>query len=491
MRKRALANGMSTAGFSLVELLVVLLILAILIAITVPSLIASQPERNLAAAGDRFANDINFCRAMAEATGNSVYLGFMFSEDVRQIETYMDFGPGNPVPRSPVNTGTGTSFNVPPNPGVSRSAKEYYIVEERPRWNPDGSSYTYLDWLTAFDLWQDDAEVNRYPVEPLFPYDAVETASSGYLPDPRLGRFNRFAAPLVGSPMDLSDVNSGGDYNTMHISIRPLQGGDWPVGHEMDQARKFFCVADQTEILAMDRNNTTGGERTYDPTGTPSDHPRLNDQVIDYVLLKRVELPEYVYFMNPWKDQWVVGYDLGGRQVQSMQFLQYLWQFSPAGAIAQCDWTYDPEPFNDGTYTGMLHGNISVLESVPTVRPFWMVLEECIDFGANRSPMGNNLPGSRVDLVNNKKANLSSSGRMFTLWTLSGKYYVDEYTPNDSARHLNINDPRLNLDQKVNSSDSSDPLQMRDVRTSTEYSALVAREYGFAQDFLFPENPQF
>ena len=46
-------------GFSLVELLVVMLIFAILMSIAVPSLIASQPERNLAAAGDGFANTFN------------------------------------------------------------------------------------------------------------------------------------------------------------------------------------------------------------------------------------------------------------------------------------------------------------------------------------------------------------------------------------------------------------------------------------------------
>ena len=177
MRKQAFTSCVSKGGFSLIELMVVLIILAILISITVPSLIASQPERNLAAAGDRFANDINYCRAKAEATGNPVYLGFIFSGDVNQIETYMDFTSNSPVPVDPIETGSGTSFNVPPNPGVSRTAKEYYIVEERPRWHADGSPLTYLDWIIAYDEWDDDPVLNAYPVEPLFPFDATAAAN--------------------------------------------------------------------------------------------------------------------------------------------------------------------------------------------------------------------------------------------------------------------------------------------------------------------------
>jgi len=486
----------STGGFSLVELLVVLLILGILVSIASPTLIATAPERNLAAAGDRFANDINYARAKAEATGNNVYLGFKFRPDDLQIEPYYEeytdsggiIGLPIPVPRLPLTTGDGTSFNVPPNPGVSRISTEYYIVEERPRWNADGSAYTYLDWLDDLDAYDPSDNDPPYPVEPLFPFDALETVASGLLPDPARGPFNRIAAPLVNHTLDLNDVSSSNSYDPLHIINRPLNG-DWSDGHPLDQARKIFCIADEAEIVSLDRNIIPNELRTYDPTGNTPDHARLEDQVVDYVLLKRVELPEHVYFINPWKDQWVVGYDSQGQYMQQLQFLQYLWQIQPSGQIAQAEWTYDPEPFPNGEFDNLVHGTVNVIDSVPTVRPFWMVIEECIDFSANVQAIGTDNPGSSAMLANNKKCNLASSGRMFTLWSLNAKYYVDDYTPNDSSRGLAMDDARLNMDRTVNPSSletGDDEYVLEDKRTSTEYSSYVAREFGYAQNFLYP-----
>jgi len=50
----------AASGFSLIELLVVITILSILMAIVIPSLISSQPTRNLAAASERFGLDVKY-----------------------------------------------------------------------------------------------------------------------------------------------------------------------------------------------------------------------------------------------------------------------------------------------------------------------------------------------------------------------------------------------------------------------------------------------
>lgn len=494
------------AGFSLIELMVVLMVIALLLAIVVPTLIASIPERNLAAAGDTFANDINYARSKAESSGNRVFLAFETRPDVRQIQYPVDFG-ANPPQEITANTpGDGFSFNVPPNPGVARVATAYYIVEERPRFNDDGSPYTYLDWLDDYDEWA--AGNGNYPVEPMFPYDALATASLGTLPDPGLGAFNRQAAPIGMSMLDLSDVSTGGTYASLHITNHGLNGGDWFAEDPTDQPRKIFCIADEQEILSYDQNpdgaGAGGDPRSYDPVpggqdpvnphpGSHGDHPRLLDQVVDYVLLKRVKLPDHVFFMNPWTDQWVVGWEdvAGGRsyEVRNLQFLQYLWQFSADGKVSLAKWTYDPEPFPDGSVGGnpplIVHGNVQVVDDIPQVRPLWMVIDECVDFGSNIAAYPGADFGAGANLVNNRKSNQRASGRMFTLWSLNGKYYVDDYTPNDGAKALSYDDPRLNLEINVN---AGGDVALSDTASNMEYSALVAREYGYSQNFLMPAN---
>src|SRR5688572_27114936 len=73
-------------GFSLIELLVVVTILAILMAIVIPSLISSQPQRNLAAASERFGLDVKFAMQTAQSTGNDVIIGFDFELNPDNIE---------------------------------------------------------------------------------------------------------------------------------------------------------------------------------------------------------------------------------------------------------------------------------------------------------------------------------------------------------------------------------------------------------------------
>ncbi|MCH7472180.1 prepilin-type N-terminal cleavage/methylation domain-containing protein, partial [bacterium] len=316
-------------GFSLVELLVVLLILAILISIAAAKLISTLPERQLAAAGERFGNNISYARTTAEASGNVVFIGFRFEPDSTQVGGYMDEATGNLID-SP------TKFNEkylnPGNPGVRRTAKEYYIVEERPRWKDadgdpatsgDVAPYTYLDWANDYDLWKSNPyhpvlnlRGYYYPVEPMFPYSIEDTVAAGVIPDPKLGpdpseggdtpfTFNRMAAPLVVYPQDMRMGGDGTTFEQRHHAVRgPKYGSRWEDDAKNYQL-KLFCIADQGAILAMDENDSdpdvdfvpgvdSNGNpitlRTYDPTpggmnggnpGSRGDHPRLLEQVTD------------------------------------------------------------------------------------------------------------------------------------------------------------------------------------------------------------------
>jgi prepilin-type N-terminal cleavage/methylation domain-containing protein len=497
-------------GFTLIELLVVLLIFAILMSIAVPTLISSLPQRQLAAAGDRFANDFNYARAKAEATKNRVFLAFETAPDERQVEGYYGGGGllGFLTP-----TSNGASYVTPSNPGVSRIAKSYIIVEERPRYKPNpaatilnrsstdnrGEKYTFLGWLNDYD--QYSASTGQYPVEPAFPYSVLDTTALGTGIDPKLGPFNAAAAPLLVYPQDIALLGGASDYVARHLSSVRAGGIDWSAANSADQQFKIFAVEDEASILAMDDNaRNFKNERFYDPA---VDNPKLMDQVMDYVLLKRVTLPEHCSFVNPWKDSWVVSWedtdndgdaDIYNRQ--DMQFLQYLWTFEPPGSgstfggVKLGVWTYDPEVQSNGTlYAGQTHGTIRVFDDLSAARHMWLVLDECIDseqpqnypaasgspgnFGAVTSVLGGTNTGN---LSANKKTNASSSARLFTFWTLGSKYYVDDYTPNDVAAELDPDDPRLNQNYVIAPGAAGSSME----------TPMVAREFGYNRNFLVP-----
>ncbi|MEZ5337717.1 MAG: prepilin-type N-terminal cleavage/methylation domain-containing protein [bacterium] len=462
------------SGFSLIELLVVLLIFAILIAITVPSFMSTRPERNLASAVDVFATDFGYARAKAQQTGSRVFIAFDMQPDARQCEGWWDAVADAPSNAAPSGTSSGSYIN-PNNPGINRSSRKYYIVEERPRWieidangnrpydpafNPSlvtgQAPFTYLDWLNQFDAWS--AGTAEYPVEPLYPYDAAETFSPL---GPEDGAFNDASTPLIFYPQNLG---TGGS-DTQDYVDRWIDGPTaptWDAGDRDDQAMKIFCTADELEILNFDRtvDFDVNGDRIYTHG---SDSQRMKDQILDYIILKTVELPDEVFFMNPWKNTYPAGWEdvdnngvIDEYKYADMQFLQFLITFSPDGEVYKSEWTFDPEPYPDGNYYGQCHGRIQDRLESSSVHAVFMVIAETLDFGSPN-------PIAKAMVQDNKKANSQSAGRAFTYWTNSGKYFVDDYTPNDKAHSIDRDDPRLDLGN---------------------VSPQVAREFVYRQDFL-------
>lgn len=431
------------SGFSLIELLVVVAILAILVAITVPNIIGSQPARNLAASSERFGLDVKYAMSMAQSSGNNVYIGFvgeldpLAASDPSRIEARRT-ADGSVVPGPVSGPANAYSFVNPGNPGLKRFAKKYYIVEERKRWRdefivggPGGPNFlrsedsrnmipfTYLDWLNLSDAFQ-DGRVQDRPVEPLFPYSSglgtPQAPGDGF-------SFNATATPRFAFPMEMR--GTGGTYASRLLTNLPI----WLNG-AMDrdqQALKMFCVGDAQAIMDYDQvpiRRTPEGLRFIGP----EDSPRLNDQIIDYVLLKEVDLPDHVMFVNPSRNYWVTDWqEVGGTitslTYQNMQFLQHLWAFTPNGEVARGEWTYDSEGA-PGVY---VHGHVEIDRSLPQAHCFWMTTEEVVEDLVD----GQTIAGNEF---RNRKAQQELNGRLFVLWPLNGQYNVVDYAPNDFTR---------------------------------------------------------
>jgi hypothetical protein len=349
-------------------------------------------------------------------------------------------------------------------------------------------------------------------VEPQFPYKAAWSAAGGVV-DPRAGSFNCFAVPLVAYPQYLLPYGSTphartADYASNFVgvdvdSFSSPAAGDWGAGDAADQQFKMFCIADEAEILNYDDGVLDAtGRRFYDRS---RDNARLDQTVVDYVLLKIAKLPDHVTFLNPWRSEWVVGYHTSPRDyvVRDLGFIQHLFAFTPAGEVELADWTYEPVPFppaTSGKDNLLVHGRVKVVDNLPTMRPVWMVVEECLDHSQPEVINWGGIPrGSEISLLRDaKKANLSANGRMFMMWPLNAKYYVDDYAPNDWGQRKDDgatpdpDNPDLNLDLADYYGGAADET----AQATPEGWQLVsgALELGWAQNFLaspyVPDNVQ-
>ena len=186
----------------------------------------------------------------------------------------------------------------------------------------------------------------------------------------------------------------------------------------------MFCVADREEILEYDQ-----APITYDSNGLrligAEDSPVLMEQMVDYVLLKEIELPDHVFMINPTHNYWATDFeDTGSGIVGSYQIcVLKIVGFHPNGEIAWADWGYDTM----GDNTIFVHGQLIERKEAPLPRCAWMTIEEVVeDIFDGDTEAANGSP------FNEKKPQQASNGRMFILWPLNGQYEVLDYAPNDT-----------------------------------------------------------
>lgn len=487
---------LSKSGFSLVELMVVILIISILLAVAVSGFVGQQPQRELISSIDSFANDLRWAHSQAAKTGNNIYLAFIYDYDPNQIVPPFDFTTLAPVP--PGTTIWDTGIAVPPdNPGVKRTCKGYIIVEARPRFHQgapsnrgvanradflysewgaigvdgdqfskaQGTPYTYRDYLGDFWMAQ---FIGGYktPLEPIYPLN--DELTNKMLRNRGLARddsnINRESVPEVFYPFVLypglsgsltyqsASGYSGTGYLTALANITDNPSSAYTFFTRADiQGCKVFNQASRSEILLYNDDYTnesisapgfgTLEAQTYDPG---VDHPRMNDQIIDYVMIYKRTLPEHVFFMNPANSKYQVRWNSNTNieEWHDFQFLQFLIGVTPQGRMMQHQWGFSPEyfpvpdPANPGNPNpkdnDLIHGNLQLRTGIPELRTVFLVTDEVVEF-----------TGPSATIADNAAANREGNGRLYTYWPLSGKYYIESYTPNDRQFRIPAYDPRL------------------------------------------------
>jgi len=241
------------------------------------------------------------------------------------------------------------------------------------------------------------------------------------------------------------------------------------------QACKMFSTGMRDEIINYNINyatefTTTGtGQLLERQTRDSLDHPKMDQQIVDYFEVLKRTLPEHIYLVNPYQTKFMVEWNSATNKEnwEDFQYLQFIIGIDPQGRLTINEWAFVPDYFPAGSPQDngtLVNGTLATRNALPQLRTIYMVTDDSLDF-----------VGSSVNVASVAASDSQSNGRSYTFWPLIGKYYVDPYTPNDQQFWIPDYDLRLDSNPAAHGSDPN-------------WRPEHILSYGYTRNYLTPKT---